>query len=70
MKKQVDIALRRQYKDVQLGNKDKAISTKECQMNRLENELLRDKGNYLKLESVERKKAGIQVSKIAKPVVK
>ena len=39
-------------------------------MNRLENELLRDKGNYLKLESVERKKAGIQVSKIAKPVVK
>jgi hypothetical protein len=70
MKKQLDIARRLQAKDAQLAHKDKTISAKESEIKRLENELLRNKGNDWKLEAIERKKAGEQVTKIAKLVGK
>ena len=67
-KKQLDIALRLRNNDAQLAHKDKTISAKESEIKGLQNELLRNKGNDWKLKAIERKKAGDQVTKIAKLV--
>lgn len=66
IKRQLDIALRLQDKDDQLAVKDKTISDKDSEIERLEKELLRNKSDDWQHEAIKLKKSGVSVAEIAR----
>jgi len=66
MKKQQDMALRLQEKDDQLAAKDKAISDRDREIERLKNDLLRNRSKDWQREAIHLKKSGETVTNIAR----
>jgi len=70
LKKQLKVTLMLKDKDDQLAAKDKTISDKDIEIKRLNDELLRNKGEDWKSRAIELMKSGTKKSDIAKLVGK